>query len=77
MDCIILSDGSYIALPGAADSYTKKLHWEGVTKSDVLKLAGIKEGNPPKPASDKVLNAYKGLRAVDVYTPIEMLNTLG
>ena len=76
MDCIILSDGSYIALPGAADSYTKKLHWEGVTKSDVLKLAGIKEGNPPKPASDKVLNAYKGLRAVDVYTPIEMLNTL-
>ena len=48
MDCIILSDGSYIALPGSADSYTKKLHWEGVTKSDVLKLAGIKEGSPPK-----------------------------
>lgn len=76
MDCIILSDGSYISLPGAADSYTKKLHWEGVTKSDVLKLAGIKEGSPPKPVSDKVLNAYKGLRAVDAYTPIEMLNTL-
>ena len=76
MDCIILSDGSYIALPGAADSYTKKLHWEGVTKSDVLKLAGIKEGSPPKPASDKVLNAYKGLRAVDSYTPVEMLNAL-
>ena len=76
MDCIILSDGSYIALPGSADSYTKKLHWEGVTKSDVLKLAGIKEGSPPKPASDKVLNAYKGLRAVDSYTPVEMLNAL-
>ena len=76
MDCIILSDGSYIALPGSADSYTKKLHWEGVTKSDVLKLAGIKEGSPPKPASDKVLNAYKGLRAVDSYTPVEMLNVL-
>lgn len=76
MDCIILSDGSYIALPGAADSYTKKLHWEGVVKSDVLKLAGIKEGSPPKPAGDKILNAYKGLRAVDAYTPIEMLNTL-
>ena len=76
MDCIILSDGTFIALPGSADSYTKKLHWEGVTKSDVLKLAGIKEGSPPKPASDKVLNAYKGLRAVDAYTPIEMLNTL-
>ena len=76
MDCIILSDGSYIALPGAADGYTKKLHWEGVVKSDVLKLAGIKEGNPPKPAGDKILNAYKGLRAVDAYTPMDMLNTL-
>ncbi len=76
MDCIILSDGTYIALPNAADSYTKKLHWEGVTKSDVLKLAGIKEGSPPKPANDKILNAYKGLRAVDAYTPIEMLNAL-
>ena len=76
MDCIILSDGSYIALPGAADGYTKKLHWEGVIKSDVLKLAGIKEGNPPKPAGDKILNAYKGLRAVDAYTPMDMLNTL-
>ena len=76
MDCIILSDGSYIALPGMADSYTKKLHWEGVTKSDVLKMAGIKEGAPPKPASDKVLNAYKGLRAVDAYTPVELLNAL-
>lgn len=76
LDCLILSDGSYIALPGTADSYTKKLHWEGVTKSDVLKLAGIKEGSPPKPASDKVLNAYKGLRSVDAYTPVEMLNAL-
>ena len=76
MDCIILSDGSYIALPGAADGYTKKLHWEGVVKNDVLKLAGIKEGNPPKPAGDKILNAYKGLRAVDAYTPMDMLNTL-
>lgn len=25
MDCIILSDGSYISLPGSADAYTKKL----------------------------------------------------
>lgn len=76
MDCIILSDGSYICLPGVADNYTKKLHWEGVTKSDVLKMAGIKEGSPPKPASDKVLNAYKGLRSVDAYTPVELLNAL-
>ena len=76
MDCVILTDGTYIALPGAADSYTKKLHWEGVSKADVLKLAGIKDGTPPKPVSDKVLNAYKGLRAVDAYTPVELLNAL-
>ncbi len=76
LDCIILSDGTYVALPGSADRYTKKLHWESITKIDVLKLAGIKERSPPKPASDKVLNAYKGLRAVDAYTPIEMLNNL-
>ncbi len=76
MDCVILSDGTYIALPGAADAYTKKLHWEGVAKADVLRLAGIKDGTPPKPVSDKVLNAYKGLRAVDTYTPVEMLNAL-
>lgn len=76
MDCVILSDGSYVCLPGSADSYTKKLHWEGITKSDVLKMAGIKEGNPPKPTNEKILNAYKGLRSVDSYTPIEMLNAL-
>ena len=76
MDCIILTDGTLIALPGAADAYTKKLHWEGVTKADVLKMAGIKEGAPPKPVDDKILNAYKGLRSVDTYTPVEMLNAL-
>ncbi len=76
LDCVILTDGTYLALPGMAESYTKKLHWEGVTKADVTKLAGVKEGTPPKPVSDKVLNAYKGLRAVDVYTPSEMLNNL-
>ncbi len=76
LDCIILTDGTYVALPGAADAYLKKLHWEGLTKPDILNLAGIKDGNPPKPASDKVLNAYKGLRAVDSHTPAEMLNAL-
>ena len=64
MDCVILTDGTLMALPGAADAYAKKLHWDGVTKADVLKLAGIRDGTPPKPVSDKVLNAYKGLRAV-------------
>ena len=76
MDCVILTDGTLMALPGAADAYAKKLHWDGVTKADVLKLAGIRDGTPPKPVSDKVLNAYKGLRAVDAYTPMEMLNAL-
>ena len=75
-DCIVLGDGTYLVLPGIAENYAKKLHWEGVTKADVLKQAGVREGNPPKPVSDKVLNAYKGLRAVDAYSPIEMLNTL-
>lgn len=76
MDCVILSDGTYLALPGAADAYTKKLHWDGITKADVLKLAGIKDGTPPKPVSEKVINAFKGLRSVDAYTPTEMLNAL-
>lgn len=75
-DCVILADGTYVCLPGAADAYTKKLHWDGVSKADVLRLAGISEGAPPKPVSDKILNAYKGLRAVDTYTPAEMLNAL-
>lgn len=75
-DCIILTNGKYLVLPGTVDPFVKKLHWEGVTKSDVLKLADISEGNPPKPVSDKVLNAYKGLRSVDVYSPMELLNNL-
>lgn len=76
MDCVILTDGTYLCPAGIAEAYTKKLHWEGVSKADVLKLAGIKEGSPPKPVNDKILNAYKGLRSVDSYTPMEMLNAL-
>ncbi len=75
-DCIILTDGTYLVPGNIAESYTKKLQWEGITKSDVLKLANIKEGSPPKPANDKILNAYKALRSVDSYTPIELLNGL-
>lgn len=75
-DCVILTDGTYLVLPGVAEPFAKKLHWEGVTKADIVKLAGVKEGQPPKPVSDKVLNAYKGLRGVDVYSPIELLNNL-
>ncbi len=76
LDCVILTDGSYVALPGVVDAYIKKLHWDGVTKADVLKITGIKDGAPPKPVTDKVQNAYKGLRAVDTHTPVEMLNAL-
>ena len=56
-DCVILTDGTYLVLPGVADPFTKKLHWEGVSKADIVKLAGVKEGQPPKPVSDKVLNS--------------------
>lgn len=75
-DCVILTDGTYLALPGMAESYVKKMHWDGVTKADILSQAGVKEGKPPAPVNDKVLNAFKGLRAVDSYTPSEMLNCL-
>lgn len=75
-DCIVLSDGSYLVMPGITENYTKKLHWEGVTKADVVKLAEVKEGAPPKPVHDKAFNAFNSLRTVDTYTPIELLNTL-
>ena len=74
-DCIVLSDGSYLVMPGITENYTKKLHWEGVTKADVVKLAEVKEGAPPKPVHDKAFNAFNSLRTVDTYTPIELLNT--
>ena len=40
-DCVILTDGTYLVLPGVADPFTKKLHWEGVSKADIVKLAMI------------------------------------
>lgn len=76
LDCVVLTDGTYIVLGGVADQYTKKLHWDGVTKNDVLKLAGVREQQPPEPVNAKITAAFKGLRNVDCWTPTEMLNVL-
>lgn len=76
LDCVVLTDGTYIVLGGVADQYTKKLHWEGVSKADVLKLAGVREQQPPETVNAKIANAFKALRNVDCWTPAEMLNVL-
>ncbi len=76
MDCVILSDGRYFILPGIADNFVKRLHWDGVNKAQVLKLAGVTDGGIPKIVSEKVLNAFTNLTTVDSYTPVEVLNTL-
>jgi len=76
LDCIILTDGRYIILPGILDNFVKRLHWEGIDKKLVLKLASITDGGVPKIVSDKVVNAYTNLTTVDAYTPVEMLNVL-
>ncbi len=76
MDCIILSDGTYILQPGSAEPFIKKLRWDGIDKKLVLKLANISDGTVPKPVSEKVLNAFTNIRTVDAYTPSEMLNAL-
>ncbi len=76
LDCIILTDGRYIILPGVLDNFVKRLHWEGVDKKQVLKLANISEGGVPKIVNEKVINAFTNLTTVDAYTPVEMLNVL-
>ena len=75
-DCIILTDGTFLILPGTVDNYIKRLHWDGISKKEVLQLAGIREGKPPAAVPPKVKNAFKALRAVDSYTPVEVLNKL-
>ncbi len=76
MDCIILADGRYIILPGVVDNFVKRLHWDGIDKKLVLRLANISDGAVPKLVSEKVVNAYTNLTTVDAYTPVEMLNVL-
>lgn len=75
-DCVILSDGKKVLLPGSIEGFMKKLRWGDVKEDDVIKLAGVSKDKPPEAAPVKILNAYKGLRTVDAYTHIELLNRL-
>ncbi len=76
LDCVILSDGKMIALPGALETFVKRLHWEGVDKKTVSNITGITEGGVPKLVSDKVSNAFTNLNTVEAYTLVEVLNAL-
>jgi len=76
LDCVILTDGKHIILPGIIDNFMKRLHWDGVDKKQVLRLANISDGTVPKPVSEKVVNAYVNITTVNSYTPVEVLNTL-
>ncbi|MBE6528785.1 MAG: zinc ribbon domain-containing protein [Thermoplasmata archaeon] len=76
LDCVILADGTMVVLPGVIDNFVKRLHWDGVDKKTVLKVANISEGPIPKLISEKVINAYTNLSTVDAYTPSEVLNAL-
>ncbi len=76
MDCVVLTDGTHLVLPNTLESFRKKLRWEGISVSDIQRLADVYDRAPPKPVDDKVANAYKGLRSVGAYTPVEMLNAL-
>ena len=76
MECVILSDGKYIILGGVADGFVKRLHWEGVDKKLVMKLANVNDGPVPKLVSEKVDNAFTNLLTVDAYTPSDVLNIL-
>lgn len=75
-NCIVLRDGSYSLLPGAAEDLLKKIKWEGLSKDDLVKTAGITSVTVKSPVSVKVVNAYKGIREVGAFTPVEVLNTL-
>ncbi|MDR2846525.1 MAG: hypothetical protein LBV63_04500, partial [Candidatus Methanoplasma sp.] len=75
-DAVTLHDGSKVLLPGTAEGLTKKIQWEGVTKDDVITMAGIKKTAVPSPVSDKIITAYKGLRDVNADTPMDLLNEL-
>lgn len=76
LDCIVLTDGRKVLIPGTIDGFMKKLHWEGVKEDEVIKLAGVLKEKPPEPAPTKVQNAFKSLRTVDAYTTVELLNRL-
>ncbi len=74
-DSLILHDGTVVLLPGSIDKYIKSLHWDGITKTDLFYFEKVSEKKVPA-VSSPVINAYKGLQAVQCFTIIEMLNSL-
>ncbi|MDR1404672.1 MAG: zinc ribbon domain-containing protein [Candidatus Methanoplasma sp.] len=75
-DSIVLCDGSRVLLPGATENLVKKLQWEGISKEDLLSMAGIRKTSVPPVVSEKVASAFKGLQEVQVFTPMDILNDL-
>ena len=75
-ESIVLRDGSRILLPGTADNMVKKLQWDGVSKEDLISLAGIRKTSVPPVVNDKIMSAFKGLQEVHAFTPMEILNEL-
>ena len=75
-DCVILTDGRYVVINGVLNAYLKKLNWEGVNEKEIVKLAGVTTEPPPEVVKSSIHNAFKALRDVDSWTPIEMLNVL-
>ncbi|AIZ56530.1 hypothetical protein Mpt1_c06450 [Candidatus Methanoplasma termitum] len=75
-DSIILHDGNRMLLPGTAENFIKKLQWDGVSKDDMINLAGIKNISAKPVVSDKVISAFKALQDVQSFTPMDVLNDL-
>ena len=75
-DSITLHDGSRVLLPGTAENLVKKLQWDGVSKEDLVSMAGIKKTSVPPVVSEKVVSAFKALQEVHAFTPMDVLNDL-
>ncbi|MCL2509606.1 MAG: zinc ribbon domain-containing protein, partial [Methanomassiliicoccaceae archaeon] len=75
-DTITLYDGSRVLLPGTAENFVKKLQWDGVTKEDLITMAGIRKTAVPPVVSEKVSSVYKSLQEVHSFTPMDILNDL-
>ena len=75
-DSVTLHDGSRVLLPGTAENLVKKLQWEGISKEDLVNMAGIKNTSVQPVVSDKVISAFKALQEVHSFTPMDVLNEL-
>jgi len=75
-DSITLHDGSRVLLPGTAENLVKKLQWDGVSKDDLVTMAGIKKTSVQPVVSEKVVSAFKALQEVHCFTPMDVLNDL-